>query len=318
LVKVIQADGLDQLANPGPRGDAGDPYPGTADNHDLTDATTPNAKFDTGAPSGLNLHVDSTACAPTMQIDVTAPGNASAPVTPPANDNFADATTISGNSGTVNQSTKLATEEPNEPVVAGCGLASVWYRWTAPSNGNLTLSTMGSGYDTVLGLFTGSAVNALTLVAANDDEDNPGGIYTSKVVHTVAAGTTYRIAADGCAGGFGRLQLAWNFVADAPPPPPAKIATTTTASAPHKVKYKRDFDVTATVTASAAVTGTVTVMDGSKLLGTGPLANGTVKIHITKNLKPGKHTLTVAYGGSDTALASSTTVTVKVKKRHHH
>ena len=41
---------------------------------------------------------------------------------------------------------------------------------------------MGSDYDTVLGLYTGSAVNALTEVAANDDEDFNGAIYTSKVI----------------------------------------------------------------------------------------------------------------------------------------
>ena len=40
-------------------------------------------------------------------------------------------------------------------------------------------------------------------------------------------------------------------------------------------------------------TGTVQVYDGSKLIGTGTLVGGTVTIHITKNLKSGKHTLTV-------------------------
>jgi hypothetical protein len=258
--------------------------------------------------AGLNAN----GCADTMSIDVK-PGNQSPAITPPANDNFANATVISGSTGSVQQSTKLSTHESGEPIPAGCGTPSVWYRWTAPSNGNLTLSTAGSGYDTVLGLYTGSAVNALTLVGANDDENHNAGIYTSKVVKPVNAGTTYQIAADGCAGGFGRLALSWSFDG---PPPAQKLVTTTTASAPHKVKFKKDFDVTANVTAGA--TGTVTVTDGSKVLGTGTLSNGTVKIHVTKNLKPGKHTLTVSYGGSSTALASSTTVTVKVQKKKHH
>ena len=61
-------------------------------------------------------------------------------------------------------------------------------------------------------------------------------------------------------------------------------------------------------------TGTVQVYDGSKLIGTGTLAGGTVKIHITKNLKSGKHTLTVKYLGSTTAYASETTVKVKVQE----
>ena len=49
------------------------------------------------------------------------------------------------------------------------------------------------------------------------------------------------------------------------------------------------------------------VYDGSKLLGTGTLSNGTVTIKITKNLKPGKNTLTAKYLGSTTVAASQTT-----------
>ena len=57
------------------------------------------------------------------------------------------------------------------------------------------------------------------------------------------------------------------------------------------------------------------VYDGSKLIGTGTLSGGTVKILIKKNLKSGKHTLTVKYLGSANASASETTVKVKVKKK---
>ena len=57
------------------------------------------------------------------------------------------------------------------------------------------------------------------------------------------------------------------------------------------------------------------VYDGSKLLGTGTLSNGKVTIHVTKNLKSGKHTLTVKYLGSTNVAASETTVDVKVKKK---
>jgi Zn-dependent metalloprotease len=97
-----------------------------------------------------------------------------------------------------------------------------------------------------------------------------------------------------------------------------KAASTTTASAPKKVKAKKPFDVSASVTPGTA-TGTVQVYDGSKLIGTGTLANGKVTITITKGLKkPGKHTLTVKYAGSASVNASQTTVKVKVKKKKHH
>ena len=94
-----------------------------------------------------------------------------------------------------------------------------------------------------------------------------------------------------------------------------KAASTTTASAPAKVKRKKDFDVNVAVTApGGSPAGTVEVFDGSKLLGTGTLVNGAVKITVTKNLKKGKHTLTIKYSGSPNVAASETTVEVKIKK----
>jgi hypothetical protein len=203
--------------------------------------------------------------------------------------------------------------EPGEPEADGVGGASIWYRWTPTANGSATVTMAGSDFDTVLGVYTGSTVGGLTLVADNDDEDNPNGIYTSKVTTRVTAGTTYRISAGGYAGDTGLVKLAWSLVAD---PVPPKLATTTTAKAPKKVKFKKNFDVTATVAASGGTaTGTVQVFKGSKLLGTGTLVNGTVKIKIKKNLRPGKHKLTVKYSGSTTTNASETTVKVKVKKK---
>ena len=100
----------------------------------------------------------------------------------------------------------------------------------------------------------------------------------------------------------------------------SKAATTTTATAPKKVKPKKPFNVFAKVSSAGGTpTGTVEVYDGTKLIGTGTLAGGTVTIHITKGLKKkGKHTLTVKYLGSANFLASQTTVKVKVKKRKHH
>jgi hypothetical protein len=108
----------------------------------------------------------------------------------------------------------------------------------------------------------------------------------------------------------------------------AKASTTTSATAsPKKIKKGQSFAVTATVTASGATpAGTVQVMRGSKLLGSGTLgADGKVTISITKKmakkLKKGKNVLTVQFVGSDNFLASEGTVTVKVKKhkkKKHH
>jgi Zn-dependent metalloprotease len=102
-----------------------------------------------------------------------------------------------------------------------------------------------------------------------------------------------------------------------------KAPSTTTASAPRHVKAKKKFNVRATVAAAGGTpTGTVQVFDGSKLIGTGTLANGTVTITITNGLKKeGKHTLTVKYLGSANVAPSQDTVKVKVKdngNKHRH
>src|ERR1017187_5224645 len=88
----------------------------------------------------------------------------------PANDNFANAFAISGASGATNGSNVGASLEAGEPNLFGVAVGeSVWYPWTAPANGSYTFTTVGSDFDSVLGLYTGNAVNGLTLVGAGVD-----------------------------------------------------------------------------------------------------------------------------------------------------
>lgn len=95
----------------------------------------------------------------------------------PANDNFASATVITGIFGTVitNDNT-LATAEPGEPSHAGFAATnSVWYKWIAPLDGEVSFDTLGSvdskgrNLDTVLAVYTGAGLASLSQVAANDD-----------------------------------------------------------------------------------------------------------------------------------------------------
>ena len=223
----MQADGLEDLENGENRGDDGDPWPGTTGKHEFDNTSTPNSKFHEGTPSNLDLHVDDNSCASTMHVDVSHLGDASPVPVPPANDNFADAVALAGNSGSTTGSNDNGTLETGEVEVAGHGGASVWYTWTPTTSGTATVTMADSDFDTVLGIFTGSAVNALTLVAENDDEDNANEIYTSKVVTHVTAGTTYRVAADGYDGDTGSIHLAWSVVAD-----PLPVPTVTAVHAP--------------------------------------------------------------------------------------
>lgn len=126
----------------------------------------------------------------------------------PANDNFANAQVAVGVSGSINGSNVGATKETGEPTIAGNdGGASVWYTWTAPANMTVTFATLGSDFDTIMGIYTGNSVDALTLVGDNDDAN--GATVTSAVTFNAAGGTKYYIAVDGFGGGTGNIILAW-------------------------------------------------------------------------------------------------------------
>jgi hypothetical protein len=130
----------------------------------------------------------------------------------PANDNFANAQVITGNTSSTTGSNVRATKESGEPNHAGdSGGASIWYQWQAPASGSVTIDTAGSNFDTLLGVYTGSSVSALTTIASNDDENNAGGILTSKVVFNAVSGTLYRIAVDGFSGATGNVTLHWDL-----------------------------------------------------------------------------------------------------------
>src|SRR3954471_8139110 len=67
---------------------------------------------------------------------------------------------------------------------------SVWYEWVAGAAGTAHFDTIGSGFDTYLAVFTGTAVNALTKIVG---DDNSGGSNTSSLSFTAVSGTSYKI-----------------------------------------------------------------------------------------------------------------------------
>jgi hypothetical protein len=149
----------------------------------------------------------------TGNITVTAAGVAGSPKVvavelvvgdaPITNDNFAGAFPVVGNSLTTSALTAGFTVEAGEPAtVAGFNTgASAWWNWTNTSgtNKNVTLTVSTASFDTQLSVYTGAAVNALTLIA-EADEVPP----TLETVNFVAApGQTYRIRLAGYNGESG-------------------------------------------------------------------------------------------------------------------
>ena len=123
----------------------------------------------------------------------------------PVNDSFISGLTVNGTLvATTGQNTK-ATKEVGEANHAGMTSdKSVWWSWTAPKSGNVQITTVGSDFDTLLGVYTGSAVASTRLVASNDDS---GASRTSLVNFNAVAGTTYQIAVDGNNGESGNINL---------------------------------------------------------------------------------------------------------------
>jgi hypothetical protein len=132
----------------------------------------------------------------------------------PANDHFADAALITGESGTTDGNNLDATHEPDEPDHAGRpGGNSVWWQWTAPDIEAVIFDSFGSDFDTLLAVYIGTSVDSLTLVTENDDS---GDRSESLVGFLVNPGTTYYIALDGYDGEQGTIVLNWR-----PTVPPA-------------------------------------------------------------------------------------------------
>ncbi|MBP8258779.1 MAG: hypothetical protein KA118_03850 [Verrucomicrobia bacterium] len=129
----------------------------------------------------------------------------------PTNDTFGSPITLPGPAGLDLAINGRAGKDPGEPNHGGNeGGHSIWYKWIAPEDGMLFVTTTNSSFDTLLAVYTGDSVSNLTLVAENDDVTP--GISHSEVSLYVKSGETYYIAVDGYGGAFGDIQLAYDFV----------------------------------------------------------------------------------------------------------
>jgi len=121
--------------------------------------------------------------------------------TPSANDDFANAIVITTNPFTDMKDTSAGSQETGESPAPCAGATqgfgnfhSIWYRFTPTMNVTATANTNGSDFDTVLSVWTGSTVNALTNVACDDDGGNTlptGGAASLLSNLALTANTTY-------------------------------------------------------------------------------------------------------------------------------
>jgi len=89
---------------------------------------------------------------------------------------FSSPVLLSGDWGSVTVDNTQGSPEVGDPTIAGnTPTAPVWFQWTAPASGEVTVDTIGSvatnglKLDTVLGVYTGPNLGSLSQVAVDDD-----------------------------------------------------------------------------------------------------------------------------------------------------
>lgn len=127
------------------------------------------------------------------------------PLPPPANDNFGARTILASSTNFSLSNTNLwATAELGETALAGVDATrSVWFGWTAPSSGNLTLDTGGSDFANVFGIYTGTNFSSLKLLQGRASP----ALATNRIIVPVLAGSNYVIKVDGAKSTNGNYRL---------------------------------------------------------------------------------------------------------------
>lgn len=122
----------------------------------------------------------------------------------PGNDDCANATVIGALPYNDAPNTECATDEVGEPAsTCTTGSLSVWYRYTSTASELVTVSLVGSTFDTTLMVWEGTC-GAFTAVACNDDF---GAGLESQASFVATPGTTYYFQIAGFSGDFGDVAL---------------------------------------------------------------------------------------------------------------
>ena len=134
---------------------------------------------------------------------------------------------VRGYNGSQIFNTTYAVVDTNEPP--HCGIASsksYWLEYQPPTNGTVTLDTLGSTYDTVMEVYTFNGVligyqSLISLDCANDSFTNNTA---SRIVLPVAKSRQYLIVVSGVGGGSGTAWLNYKLDANKPPTAPSLLS----------------------------------------------------------------------------------------------
>ena len=138
----------------------------------------------------------------------------------PANDAFSESEELQGPAGLLVGSNVGSSRQEGEPYHFGqIPGRSVWFTWTPANDGEATFSTDGSGFNTLLAVYTGASLDSLERITQNDDVDEAGTPGFSRVQFRVTAGVPYHVVVDGQNEDIGVYLLRWVFSIPCDPPP---------------------------------------------------------------------------------------------------
>lgn len=147
------------------------------------------------------------------------------PATPPANDLFANAVPMNGNSGTLTGTNVGASFEDGERGFFFNPVASVWFKFQVPATGTLVTTTEGSTFDAD----QSAHGNVINTFRGNGGAPAPA---QWTIMNTSAlAGEILYVSVDSRNGNQGDIRLNWNFIV-APTPTPTATPTVTPTRTP--------------------------------------------------------------------------------------
>ncbi len=142
---------------------------------------------------------------------------------------------VRGYNGSQVFNTTFATTDPTEPPHCGVvGGASYWLMYQPPTNGTMTLDTIGSAYDTVMEIYTfnGALVSYTNLISIACDNDGVSFHGPSRVVFQALKTRQYVVVVDGVNAARGTAWLNYVLNTNLPAQPPALQSPVATQSVP--------------------------------------------------------------------------------------
>jgi uncharacterized repeat protein (TIGR01451 family) len=122
-------------------------------------------------------------------------------------------------------SSATQTGEPNN--CSNPGGSSAWTSIQPPANGALSISTVGSNFKTILGVYTGNGTDFSTLVPVACDVATDTNSNNGHLTFAATANTVYYVSVDGVNGAYGTVMLSWNLAV-----PPAITSQTPSQTVP--------------------------------------------------------------------------------------